>query len=113
LYILRAEIFLSPKGYEKSDLTDRGDCCARDYVMEGGPTGAQQGPRQIHLVKSLQEQDVQGATSTDEDSVELDILDDGANYETIPPQLSYKVRVVTAVKGDGDLKLFKVLRGGG
>jgi hypothetical protein len=53
--------------------------------MEGGATGAQQGPRQTHLVKSLQEQDGQGATSIDEDSVELDVLDDGANYERIPP----------------------------
>jgi hypothetical protein len=77
--------------------------------MEGGPTGAQQGPRQTHLVKSLQEQDVQGATSVDEDSVELDILNDGANYERIPPRLWHKVRVVTAVEGDGDLRPFKVL----
>jgi hypothetical protein len=79
------EIFLSPEGYRKSDLTDGGRCCARDYAMEGGPTGVQQGPRQTHLVKSLQEQDGQGATSIDEDSVELDVLDDGANYERIPP----------------------------
>jgi hypothetical protein len=51
----------------------------------GGATGAQQGPRQTHLVKSLQEHDGQGATSIDEDSVELDVLDNGANYERIPP----------------------------
>jgi hypothetical protein len=42
---------------------------------------------QIHLVKGLQEQDVQGATSIDEDSVELDVLNDGANYERISPWL--------------------------
>jgi hypothetical protein len=50
--------------------------------MEGAQLGAQQGPRQTHLVDSLQEQDVQGATSIDEDSIELDILDDEANYES-------------------------------
>jgi hypothetical protein len=56
------------------------------------------------MVKSLQEHDVQGAISIDEDSVKLDILDDGANYERIPPRLWYKVWVVTAVKGDGHLR---------
>jgi hypothetical protein len=78
--------------------------------MEGGLTGVQQGPRQTHLVEGLQEQDVQGATSINEDSVELYILDDGANYERISPRLWYKVRVVIAVEGDGDLGPFKVLR---
>jgi hypothetical protein len=53
--------------------------------MEGSPTGVQQGPRQPHLVESLQEEVVPGAASIDEDSVELDILDDGANCERIPP----------------------------
>jgi hypothetical protein len=56
---------------------------------------------------------MQRATSIDEDSVELDILDDGVDYERIPPQLWYKVRVVTAVEGDGDLGPLKVLGGGG
>jgi hypothetical protein len=53
--------------------------------MERVLTAAQQWPGQTHLVKSLQEQDVQGATSIDEDLVELDVLDDGANYKRIPP----------------------------
>jgi hypothetical protein len=69
-------------------------------------------PRQTHLVKILQEQDVQEVASINEDSVKLDILDDGANYERIPPQLWYKVWMVTVVEGNGDLGLFKVLRGG-
>jgi hypothetical protein len=107
------EIFLSPEGYGKSDLTDGGFCCARDYAMEGDLTRAQQGPRQTHLVKGLQEQDVQGATSIDEVSIDLDILNDGANNQRIPPWLWYKVRVVTAVEGDGDLGPFKILGGGG
>jgi hypothetical protein len=65
------------------------------------------------LVKSLQEQNVLGAVSINEDSVELDILDDGIDYEKIPPRLQHKVRVVTVVKGDGDLRPLKVLNGGG
>jgi hypothetical protein len=36
-----AEIFPSPEGYEKSNLTDGGCCCTEDYVMERSPTGAQ------------------------------------------------------------------------
>jgi hypothetical protein len=40
LQILHVEIFLSPKGYGKSDLTDGGHYCARDYAMEGHLTGA-------------------------------------------------------------------------
>jgi hypothetical protein len=80
--------------------------------MERGSTGAQQCSGQTHLVEGLQEQDVQGATPIDEDSIELDVLDDGANYERIPPRLRHKVRVVTAVEGDGDLGPFKVLRVG-
>jgi hypothetical protein len=78
--------------------------------MEGGLTGAQQGHKETHLVKSLQEQDVQGASSIDEDKVELDILDNGANYERILPRLWCKVWVVAAVEGDGDLGPFKVLK---
>jgi hypothetical protein len=65
------------------------------------------------MVKSLLEQDIQGATSIDEDSVELDIIDDGASYERILPQLWYKVWVVAVVEGDGDLRPFKLLGGGG
>jgi hypothetical protein len=49
----------------------------------------------------------------DEDTVELDILDDGADYERMPPRLRYKVWVVVVVEGDGDIKPLKVLGGGG
>jgi hypothetical protein len=59
--------------------------------MERGLTGVQRGPRQPQLVKSLQEKNVQGAASIDEDSVELDTLDNGTNYERIPPRLWHKV----------------------
>jgi hypothetical protein len=55
------------------------------------------------LVESLQEQNVQGVASIDEDSVELDILDDGTNYERIPRRRWHKVLVVVVVKGNGDL----------
>jgi hypothetical protein len=55
------------------------------------------------LFECLQEHDVQGAASINKDSIELDILDDGANNERVPLRLWYKVWVVTAVKGDGDL----------
>jgi hypothetical protein len=41
LKVLSTEVFLSPESYEKSDMTDGGRCCARDYVMKRGPTGAQ------------------------------------------------------------------------
>jgi hypothetical protein len=44
LYSIRAEIFLSPKGYGKRDLIDGGCCCTREYAMERSPTGAQQRP---------------------------------------------------------------------
>jgi hypothetical protein len=64
------------------------------------------------MVESLQEQNVQRATSINKDSVELDILDDGADYERISPWLWYKVRLIAAVEGDGDLRLLKVLGGG-
>jgi hypothetical protein len=55
------------------------------------------------LVEYLQEQDVQGAASIDKDSIELDILDDGADDERIPPQLCYNVWVAAVVEGDGNL----------
>jgi hypothetical protein len=42
---LRAKIFLSLLDYKKSDLTDRGFCCTRDYAMEKSLTGAQHRPR--------------------------------------------------------------------
>jgi hypothetical protein len=91
LYSLCAEIFLSPEGYRKRDLTNGGRYCTMDYAIERSPTGAQQRPGYPHLVKSLQEQNVQGAAYIDEDSVELDILDNGANYERIHPRLWHKV----------------------
>jgi hypothetical protein len=65
------------------------------------------------MIKSLQEQNVQGTASIHEDSVELDILDNGADIERILPWLPNKVRVVAAVEGDGDLRPLKVLGGGG
>jgi hypothetical protein len=34
LYSLRVEIFPSPEGYVKRDLTNGGRCCTRDYAME-------------------------------------------------------------------------------
>jgi hypothetical protein len=53
--------------------------------------------------KVLKNRMFRGATPIDEDSVEFCILDDGADDERIPPRLWHKVRVVTVVKGDGDL----------
>jgi hypothetical protein len=64
------------------------------------------------LVKSLQEQNVYGAAFIDKDSVELDIFEDGADYERIPPRLWCKVQMVIVVEGDGDLRPLKVLGGG-
>jgi hypothetical protein len=112
-YSLRAEIFLSPEGYGKNNLTDRSCCCTGDYAMERILTGAQQSPGYPHLVAILQEQNALGAASINEDSVELDILDDGANYERIPPRLRHKVLVVTTVEDDVGIRPLKVLRGGG
>jgi hypothetical protein len=45
--------------------------------------------------------------------VELNILDDGTNYERILPRLRHKVWVVAAIECDGDLGPLKVLGGGG
>jgi hypothetical protein len=72
--------------------------------MERAPTGTQQRSRQSHLVESLQEKNAQGAASINEDSVELNILDDGVDYKRVPPRLWHKVRVVTAIEGNGDLR---------
>jgi hypothetical protein len=85
-------------------MADAGRCCTRDYAMEESSTGVHHCSGQPHLVEGLQEQDVQGATSSNKDSVELYILDGGADNERILPQLRHKVWVVTAVKGDGDLR---------
>jgi hypothetical protein len=62
--------------------------------MKGGLTGAQKRHGQPHLVKSLQEKNVHGATSIDEDSVELNVLDGGTDYERIPSWLWHNVRVL-------------------
>jgi hypothetical protein len=113
LHVLGAEIFLSLEGHKNSDLTDRGRCCPKDYSVKGSSTGTQCYSRQPHLVKGLQEQDVQGATSIDEDSIELDILHNGAGNERVPTWLWDKVRVVAVVEGDGDLGPLQVCRGGG
>jgi hypothetical protein len=56
-----------------------------------------------HLVEGLQEQYVQGASPIDEDSVELDILDNGANNQRVPTLLWDEVWVVAVIEGDGDL----------
>jgi hypothetical protein len=112
LQLLSAEIYPSPEGYGRSDLTNRSCCCTRDSTVERSrvPQTAQCQFGKQHLVEYLQEQDVQGAASIDKDSVELDILDDGANDKRIPPRLWYEVQVVTTVKDDGDLGPLKVLR---
>jgi hypothetical protein len=41
LHVLGAEVFLSPKDYEKSDLPDGGRHYSRDYSMEGSLTQMQ------------------------------------------------------------------------
>jgi hypothetical protein len=65
------------------------------------------------MVEGLQEQDVQGAASINKDSVELDILDDGANSERVLTWLLDKILIVTMVESDGDLRPLQVLEGGG
>jgi hypothetical protein len=39
--VFSREVFLSPEGHRKSDLSDWGHCCARDYDVKRGPTGVQ------------------------------------------------------------------------
>jgi hypothetical protein len=87
LYGLSAKVFLSPESYGKSNLIDEGCYCTGDYAMEGGLTSAQKRLGQSHLIESLDEEDIQGAASINNDSVELDILSDGADYERVPPRL--------------------------
>jgi hypothetical protein len=53
LYSLCVEIQLSPKNYWERYLTDGSRYCTWDYAMERGPTAAQKGLGQPHLVKSL------------------------------------------------------------
>jgi hypothetical protein len=62
------------------------------------------GSRQPHLIKSLQKKVVEGAACMHEQSAELNVLYDGADYRGMPPWLWYKVQVVTAIKGNGDLR---------
>jgi hypothetical protein len=38
LQVFSPKIFPSPKGHGKSNLVDRGSCCARDYAMKQSPT---------------------------------------------------------------------------
>jgi hypothetical protein len=64
------------------------------------------------LVEGLQKKEVEGAASIHEHLVELNILHGVADYQGIPPRLSYKVRVVAPIKGNGDLRPSMVLRGG-
>jgi hypothetical protein len=65
------------------------------------------------LAERFEERNVQGAASVDEDSIEIDILDDVADNNRIPPRLWHDVRVLTVVEGNGFLWAFKVLMGGG
>jgi hypothetical protein len=81
--------------------------------MERGPTGAQHDLDRPIWSKVFKKQDVQGGTSIGEDLVELDTLDNGANYARTLPRLWHKVQVVTVVEGDGDLIPLKVHGGGG
>jgi hypothetical protein len=39
LQVFSMEVFLSPEGHGKSDLTDWDHCCTRDYVVKRGSTG--------------------------------------------------------------------------
>jgi hypothetical protein len=62
------------------------------------------------MIESLQKQDVQGAVFIDKDSIELDILDNGANNERVPPRHWYKVWVVTMVESGGASDHFRYSR---
>jgi hypothetical protein len=64
-------------------MIDRGHHCFGDYAVEGNPTWMQHRSGYPHLVEGLQEQDVHGASPIAEDSVELDILDDGADNQRV------------------------------
>jgi hypothetical protein len=81
LHVLSSEVFPSLEGHRKSDLADRGHRFFRDYFVERSPTWMHRGSIDHHLVEGLQEQDVHGASPINEDSVELDILDDGADNQ--------------------------------
>jgi hypothetical protein len=55
-------------------------CCTRDYNMERISSGVQKRSRQPRLVESLQKKEVEEAAPIHEHSVELNVLDDGADY---------------------------------
>jgi hypothetical protein len=74
-----------------SDLANEGRCYSWDYSMKRTPTGTQRRSGQPHLVKSPQEQDVEGIASIDEDMVKLDVLDNGADDQRVPTRLWNKV----------------------
>jgi hypothetical protein len=103
LHALGVEVLPSPKGHGKSDLATGGCCCSEDYSMEGSLTQMQRWPGKLHLIKGIQEQDIERTPPMDEDSVELDVLDDGADNQWVPTQLWDEVRVVASAEGDGNL----------
>jgi hypothetical protein len=113
LYIFSSEILSSPDSYGKRDLTDGCCYCPRNYTMEGSLTRMRKRYRQPHLFECLQKKEVSRAASIHQLCVELDVLYDGADNKRVPPRLWHNVRVVTTVKGDGDLGPSKVLGGGG
>jgi hypothetical protein len=57
------------------------------------------------------EKEVEGAASTHQHSVELNVFYDGADYQGILPRVWYKVWVVVAMEGNGDLRPSKGTRG--
>jgi hypothetical protein len=61
------------------------------------------------MVEGFQEYDTQVASSSDEDSVEFDILNNGADNQWVLTRLWDEVWVVASVKGDGDLGPLQVL----
>jgi hypothetical protein len=83
LHVLGLDVFPSLEGHRKSDLVNRGRHYFRDHSMEGSPAWMQCQSGESHLVKGLQKQDVQRASPIDKDSVELDILDDGADNHRV------------------------------
>jgi hypothetical protein len=104
LYSLRAEIILSLVGYGKRDMTNGGSYCTRDHSKDLDNSIWSK----VFRNRMFRELPPLARTR-----FELDILDPGANYERIPPRLWHKVWVVAVIEGNGDLRPFKVLRGGG
>jgi hypothetical protein len=104
LHVLGEKVLSNPKRHGKSNLADGSRYHTEDYSMERSLTLTQCWSGKPHLVVGLQEQYVQGASPLVEDSVELDVLDDGANNQRIPTQFQDEVRAVALVKGHRDLK---------